>query len=87
MAGTRSQRKDPQMALVVKPVAYSPSDYEVMQGEWQVGVIDKRPSLVGPDDRWFWTLNRVPGGPENLVLAGVSETIGEAQAELKKSWE
>jgi hypothetical protein len=75
------------MALVLQPMAHSPSDLKVMHGEWQVGQIDKRPPLTGTEPRWFWALNGVPGGPGGIRLAGVTGTIDEAEAELKKSWE
>jgi hypothetical protein len=61
------------MALKFRPAADSPDDHQAMQGEWQVGQIDKRPSFTGTLARYFWILN---GG-----------TLDEAKAELKKSWE
>ena len=75
------------MALVLKSVADKSGDYEVMKGEWQVGEIERRLAIVGLGERWFWTLNRVPDGPENMVIAGMAGTLGDAEAELRKSWE
>ena len=75
------------MALMLRPDANSPSDQLVTHGEWEIGRIDKRPSLTGPGFRWFWALNRVPSGPDGLRLAGVTATIDEAEFELKTSWE
>src|ERR1019366_23101 len=75
------------MALTLRPDADSPSDHQVMHGEWQVGRIDKRPSLTGTGARWFWPLNGVPGGPKGIRLTGVTETIDEAKVDLRKSWE
>jgi hypothetical protein len=75
------------MPLVLRPNADSPSDHVVMHGEWQVGQIDKRPSFTGAEPRWLWALNGVPGGPKGIRLAGVTGTLDEAEAELKKSWE
>ncbi len=75
------------MALMLRPNADSPGGHEVMHGEWQVGQIDKRPSYTGTEPRWLWALNGVPRGPEGLRLAGVTATLDEAEAELKKSWD
>jgi hypothetical protein len=75
------------MALVLGPAADSPGDHQVMHGEWEVGRIDKRPSLTGGEARWIWALKGVPGGPQEIRLAGVTDTLKEAEAELKKSWE
>lgn len=75
------------MALVLQPDATSPGDHKVMHGEWQVGQIDKRPPFTGTEPRWLWALNGVPGGPKGIRLAGVTATLDEAEAELRKSWE
>jgi hypothetical protein len=76
------------MALVLRPDASSPGDHQVMHGEWQVGRIDKRPPFTGTEPRWIWALNGVPSaGPKGMRLAGVTGTIDEAEAELKKSWD
>jgi hypothetical protein len=63
--------------------------HEAQQGrEWQVGQIEKRSSLYGPEDRWIWALNGVPGASlKEIRLAGVTGTLNEAEVELKKSWE
>jgi hypothetical protein len=45
------------------------------------------PSLTGGEARWIWALNGVPAGPQGIRLAGVTGTLDEAEAELKKSWE
>jgi hypothetical protein len=75
------------MALKFRPAADSPDDHQAMQGEWQVGQIDKRPSFTGTLARYFWILNGVPAGPKGLSLAGGAGTLDEAKAELNKSWE
>jgi hypothetical protein len=75
------------MALVLQPDADSPGDHKVMHGEWQIGQVDKRPSFTGTEARWLWALNGVPGGPKGIRLAGVTATLDEAEAELKKSWD
>lgn len=75
------------MALVLRPAANSPDIHQVMHGEWEVGRIDKRPPLTGEGARWIWALNGVPGGPQGIRLAGVTGTLDEAEAELKKSME
>jgi hypothetical protein len=82
-----SYEGEPTMALMLRPNADSPDDQLVMHGEWEVGRIDKRPSLTGPGFRWFWALNRVPDGPNEIRLAGVTATLDEAEAALKLSWE
>ena len=74
------------MALVLRPHPNSPGVHQVMHGEWEVGRIDKAPSMTGPGDRWIWALNGVPGGPDGIRLTGVTDTIDEAQVELAKSW-
>jgi hypothetical protein len=75
------------MALVLRPIADS-LGHQVMHGEWQVGQIEKRSSLYGPEDRWIWALNGVPGtSPKGIRLAGVTGTLSEAEVELKKSWD
>jgi hypothetical protein len=58
-----------------------------MHGAWQIGQIEKRSALAGTNDRWIWALDGVYGGPKVICLAGAADTIGEAEAELKKSWE
>jgi hypothetical protein len=60
-----------------------------MHGEWQVGLLEKRPSSLRRNEAtWFWTLNGVPSPvPTGLCLAGFAGTVDEAKAELKKSWE
>ena len=75
------------MALMLRPDANSPGDQLAMHGKWEVGRIDKRPSLIGPGSRWYWALNSVPDGPKEIRLAGVTGTIDEAEAALKFSWE
>jgi hypothetical protein len=77
------------MAPTLRPANNgSQGDYHVMQGEWQIGQIDKRPSLIGPGDRWLWALNGIPAGiPKEMGIAGIAETLEEAQAALKKTWE
>jgi hypothetical protein len=75
------------MALALRADAKSPGVHQVMHGEREVGRIDKRPSFIGPEGRWIWHLNGVPGGPKGIRLTGVTETIDEAEADLKKSWE
>jgi hypothetical protein len=75
------------MALVLRPDDDSPGSHKVMHGDWQVGQIDKRPSYTGNEPRWLWALNGVPGGPREIRLSGVTATIDEAEAELKKSWD
>jgi hypothetical protein len=75
------------MALVLRPDPDSPSDRQVMHGEWRVGQIDQRPALMGTGSRWIWALNRAPSGPEGMPLSGAAGTLDEAEAELKKSWE
>jgi hypothetical protein len=76
------------MALMLRHNAESPGDHQVMHGEWQVGQIDKRPSFTGKGAKWIWALNGVPASiPAGIRLAGVSETLNEAESELKKSWE
>ena len=75
------------MVLVLRPIPDSQSR-QVLHGEWQVGQIEKRSSLYGPEDRWIWALNGVPGAsPKEIRLAGVTGTLDEAEVELKKSWE
>jgi hypothetical protein len=75
------------MVLVLRPIPDSQSR-QVLHGEWQVGQIEKRSSLYGPEDRWIWALNAVPGAsPKEIRLAGVTGTLDEAEVELKKSWE
>ena len=66
------------MALVLRPDASSPNDQLAMHGEWQIGRIDKRPSFSGPEPRYIWALNGVPGGPKSLRLSGVAATLDEA---------
>jgi hypothetical protein len=61
------------MALVLRPTANAPSDNQVMHGEWQVGQIDKRPSL--PGSRWLWGVPAA--GPEGMRLAGITGTLDE----------
>jgi hypothetical protein len=76
------------MAPTLRPSTDSPGDYHVMHGEWQIGQIDKRPSLIGPEPRWLWALNGIPVGmPRGMRLAGATVTLEEAQAGLKQSWE
>jgi hypothetical protein len=75
------------MALVLRPDAGSPDDQLAMHGEWQIGRIDKRPSFSGPQSRYIWALNGVPGGPKGIRLSGVAATLDEAEAALKASWE
>ena len=75
------------MTLVLSVDAVSPDSQKVMHGEWQVGQIDKRPSFTGTEPRWLWALNGVPGGPKGIRLAGVTTTLDDAEAELRKSWE
>ena len=75
------------MALVLRPDASSSGDQLAMHGEWQVGRIDKRLSFTGPQARYIWALNGVPGGPDGIRLSGVATTVDEAAAGLKTSWE
>jgi hypothetical protein len=75
------------MALVLRPDADSPGGHKVMHGDWQVGQIDKRPAFTGTQPRWLWALNGVPGGLEGIRLAGMTATLDEGEAELRKSWE
>ena len=76
------------MTLTLRPIINSPGDHHVMQGEWQVGQIEKRPPLIGREPRWTWSLNSVPWGtPEGMRLVGVARSLDEATAELKKSFE
>ena len=75
------------MVLVLRPAANLPGVHQVMHGEWEVGRIDKRPSFTGTESRWIWALNGVPSGPKGIRLTGVTETIDEAEVDLKKSWE
>jgi hypothetical protein len=76
------------MSMVLRPNVLSLGNHEAMHGEWRIGQIEKRSSLYGPEDRWILALNGVPGSsPKGIRLAGVEETLDEAQAELKKSWE
>jgi hypothetical protein len=75
------------MALVLQPDADSPGGHKVMHGDWQVGQIDKRPAFTGTEPRWLWALNGVPGRPKGIRVAGVTGTLDEAEAELRKSWE
>jgi hypothetical protein len=76
------------MAPVLRTAIDTQGDYHVMHGEWQIGQIDKRRSLTGPGDRWFWALNGIPVGiPRGMGLAGVAATLEEAQAALQKAWE
>jgi hypothetical protein len=76
------------MAPILRPANNSQGDYLVMHGQWQIGQIDRRPSLTGPGDRWFWALNGIPVGmPKEMRLAGVSGTLEEAEAALKESWQ
>jgi hypothetical protein len=76
------------MAPTLRPATESHGDYGVIHGQWQIGQIDRRPSLTGPEDRWLWALNGIPVGiPKGMRLAGVSETLEEAQAALQVSWE
>ncbi len=74
------------MALVLRPHPSSPGVHNVMHGGWEVGRIDKAPSMTGPGTRWIWALNGVPGGPNGIRLTGVTDTIDEAELELTKSW-
>jgi hypothetical protein len=75
------------MALVLRPIATSPDDRQATHGEWQVGQIEKRPPLTGNKPRYIWALNGVPAGPQGIRLTGVTGTVDEAEAELRKSWE
>jgi hypothetical protein len=75
------------MALMLRPDDSSPGDQLAMHGDWQVGRIDKRQSYAGPEARYIWALNGVPGGPKGLRLSGVTATVDEAEAGLKTSWE
>ena len=75
------------MALVLRPDASSSGDQLATHGEWQVGRIDKRLSFTGPEARYIWALNGVPGGPDGIRLSGVAATVDEAEAGLKTSWE
>jgi hypothetical protein len=75
------------MALMLQPDASSSGDQLAIHGEWQVGRIDKRPSFTGPEARYIWALNGVPGGPDGIRLSGVAATVDEAEAGLKTSWE
>jgi hypothetical protein len=75
------------MAPTLRPTNNVQGDHHVMHGEWQIGQIDRRPSLTGPGDRWFWALNGIPVGiPKGIRPAGVTGTLNEAQAELVESW-
>jgi hypothetical protein len=75
------------MAPTLRPTNNSQGDHHVMHGEWQIGQIDRRPSLLGSGDRWLWALNGIPAGiPKGIRLAGVTGTLKEAQAELMESW-
>jgi hypothetical protein len=77
------------VTLTMRPHALlSRGSHEVMHGEWQVGQIEKRSSLYGPEERWIWALNGVPAaGPEGMRRAGNTATLDEAEAALKESWE
>ena len=76
------------MAPVLRPAGDSQGDYHVVHGEWQIGQIDQRPSLIGTGSRWLWALNGIPLGiPKALRLAGVTDTLEEAQVALKESWD
>lgn len=76
------------MTLWLCPDA-SPNDQRVMHGEWQVGLLEKRPSSLRRNETtWFWALNGLPAHvPTGLCLAGFAGTVDEAKAELKRSWE
>jgi hypothetical protein len=76
------------MGLALRSFVGSPGDHHVMHGEWRVGQIEKRPPLIGTEPRWIWSLNGVPWGtPKEIHLAGVTRSLDEATAELKKSFE
>jgi hypothetical protein len=76
------------MAPTLRPTTDSQGDYHVLHGEWQIGQIDRRLSLTGTGSRWFWALNGIPVGmPKAMRLAGVTDTLEEAQAALKESWD
>ena len=75
------------MALVLRPDADSPGGQKVMHGDWQVEQIERRPAFTGTEPRWLWALNGVRGGPEGIRIAGVTGTLDEAEADLRKSWE
>lgn len=76
------------MALALRSVVGSLGDHHVTHGDWQVGQIEKRPALIGTEPRWIWSLNGVPWGtPKEMHLAGVTRSLDEATAELKKSFE
>jgi hypothetical protein len=76
------------MAPTLRPANDSPGDYHLMHGQWQIGQIDRRPSLTGPGYRWIWALNGIPVGiPKGMRLAGVAGTLEEAQVAFRESWE
>jgi hypothetical protein len=74
------------VTLTMRPHSLlSRGSHEVMHGEWQVGQIEKRSSLYGPEERWIWALNGVPAaGPEGIRRAGNTATLDEAEAALKE---
>jgi hypothetical protein len=57
-------------------------------GNGKIGQIDRRPSFTSTGSRWLWALNRIPVGmPEAMRLVGVTDTLEQAQAALKESWD
>jgi hypothetical protein len=62
------------------------ADFHVMSGSLQVSRIYKR-QTVRPEIQWLWALNGVYGGPDAMRITGMTETLDQAQAELKESWE
>jgi hypothetical protein len=76
------------MALTLRPIAGSPGDQHVMHGEWRVGQIEKQVPRIGLAPRWTWSLTGVPSGkPQGMSLAGVTGSLDEATAEVKKTFE
>jgi hypothetical protein len=62
------------------------ADFDVMSGRLRVGRIYKR-QTPRPEIQWLWALNGVYGGPDAMRITGMTETLDQAQAELKESWE
>jgi hypothetical protein len=76
------------MPLLIRPNPLSPNEHHVMHGEWQVGQIDTRPSLLTEGTKWIWALNGVPAAtPSGIRIAGIAATLDEAEAALRESWE
>jgi hypothetical protein len=54
---------------------------------WRCTANGRSGEFTGPEARYIWALNGVPGGPDGIRLSGVAATVDEAEAGLKTSWE